>query len=112
MTTWLTRDHDRPSDDEKLKQLRSGEWEWSKFDMADKAVMWFLFVEQDMTTQEVYQHFVDNCPEDDNFARRDIDMSLKWWGLWQNTGRPMQARFRDIGKVLSFGHELYERNKR
>ena len=104
---YLVSDHEKQSDSDVLEALREGTWDYSRDDLMNKAVMWFLYVEEDMNNKEIEAYLSKRVSEP--FTKQDVTMSLRWWGLNPSVGKPLQARYRDIGEVLSFGWELYDR---
>jgi hypothetical protein len=103
---WRVQEHDRPNSNEILDALRNDEWEYTRDDLMCKEVMWFLSVEEDLKTKEIFQYLLDNTDEGELFTKQDVTMSLRWYGLTTNYGEPLQARATSIVDVLSFGWEL------
>ncbi|AJF27198.1 hypothetical protein SG26_16385 [Haloarcula sp. CBA1115] len=103
---WNVKEHSKPSDSEMMEMLRSGEWEWSRDDLMEKAPMYFLSVEQEMNTKEIFQFLIENTDEDEMFCKSDVTNSLHWWGLLPRASTPLQARASSIAQVMSFNWEL------
>lgn len=102
---YIVGDHDKKPDSEIIEELEKGDHEYSRFDLTTKAVMWYLYVEKDMSNSEIYDYLCERT--EGRFTQNDVTMSLRWWGLMPSSP-PLQARASDIGEVLSFGWELYE----
>ena len=101
---YIVSEHDKKPDSEIIEDLQNDEWEYSRFDLTTKAVMWYLYVEKDLTNKEIYDYLCERT--EGRFTQNDVTMSLRWWGLLPSSGTPLQARASSIAEVLSFGHEL------
>lgn len=101
---YIVQDHDKKPNSEIIEELEKGEWQFSRFDLTEKAVMYFLYHEQEMSNKEIEVFLSERV--DEPFTLNDVTMSLRWWGLIPSSGKPLQSRCSDIGEVLSFGHEL------
>ncbi|AEM57301.1 hypothetical protein HISP_08665 [Haloarcula hispanica N601] len=101
---WRVKEHDRPNSNEILEQLRNDEWDYSRDDLMCKEVMWFLSVEEDMNTKQVFQFLIENT--DELFTKNDVTMSLRWYGLIPSHGPPLQQRATSILDIMSFNWEF------
>jgi len=101
---FIVSDHERPSDSEILDKLRAGEWEYTRDDLMQKAVMYYLYIEQNMTVQEIDAYLSERVEKP--YTSNDVTMSLRWFGLMPSVGKPLQTRARSIADCLSFGWEL------
>ena len=103
---YRVQDHSKQADSEILEALKADEWQYSRFDLTEKAVMYFLYVEKGLSNVEIFDYLSERV--DGRFTKQDVTMSLRWWGLIPTHGKPLQARCSDIGEVFSFGGELHD----
>ena len=101
---YIVSEHGKTPDSEIIEALEKGDHEYSRFDLTTKAVMWYLYVELELTNKEIYDYLCKRT--EGRFTQNDVTMSLRWWGLLPSSGTPLQARASSIAEVLSFGHEL------
>lgn len=101
---YIVQDHDKQPDSAIIEALEADEWDYNRHDLTEKAVMYFLYHEQDMSNKEIETFLAERV--DKPFTLNDVTMSLRWFGLIRSHGKPLQARASSIAELLSFGHEL------